>query len=211
MASIFALDLSINVHGIINKLKSELFGLQCPHLTDNAWDNDENTIQDPNIELYTFGCPRIGDHQFKNYFLNKVPGSFRVEANGDLICRTPMFSNYHHAATMPVLLSESISIFPQQSKVKNSVRNSDNSWRQNDQISENDHWASTSSLNHDTSMITPCCTSILLRPTYAQSVLVRQYSGNPQYHGLHTYRNYLESLFTLQEKEKYHAMNEAGI
>ena len=139
----------------------------------------------PDIELYTYGSPRVGNLDFKDLFESHVENSFRIEVNGDMICRMPMLAGYRHAAVVPVLLCDGAAPCNIAYRVE-----------------EHSDWWNTSVKGH--SWIGTQCTTLIVQPTYAQYLLSRMQTGAPKYHGLVAYRNYLESLLTIEEKEVYH-------
>jgi len=57
----------------------------------------------PRLLVYSFGSPRVGNKAFTRWLRKQVPDMFRVEVDGDLICRVPhvMYTcgSYHHAGT----------------------------------------------------------------------------------------------------------------
>lgn len=51
-----------------------------------------------NIEVscYTFGCPRVGNMEFKKYYQNNVKKSYRIVNKRDPVCMLPINSSYEH-------------------------------------------------------------------------------------------------------------------
>lgn len=182
LASLAALDLSENMSVINTGMVNVFRGRDGTISRSPGGEIDDRDIL-PSIELYTFGAPRVGNKKFKEIFECKVPSSFRVEVNGDMICRTPMLAGYRHAACTPVLICDalaspsSISLFG----------NSQQKWW--------DARYACGQVSH--------CTSLLISPTYSQFLLIRKHTGSPEYHSLTAYRNYLESLFAEDEQKRY--------
>lgn len=178
LATIASLDLTINLKALL-----EASGiLQNGHL--------------PNLELFTFGSPRVGNLDFKVLFEKMVKKSFRIEVNGDLVCRVPALMGYRHAANFPVFICDAIN-HPDSGAPNNStsayteesegLASSNISW-----FSGSNSWASYSSI-------------CVINPTYAQFWLLRKHTGHPNYHSLLSYRNYLESLLSDRQKATYFA------
>jgi len=56
-------------------------------------------ISSNEIEHYTFGCPRVGNEVFANYFKTQIQHSYRVVNSRDIIPHLPpMFLNFWHTA-----------------------------------------------------------------------------------------------------------------
>lgn len=43
----------------------------------------------PRVLVYTYGAPRVGNRAFASWVNRQVPSMFRVEVDGDLVCRLP--------------------------------------------------------------------------------------------------------------------------
>jgi len=53
----------------------------------------------PDISLYTYGSPRVGDETFAKYFDKIVPDSFRVVAHQDFVPKVPQrFLGFRHVS-----------------------------------------------------------------------------------------------------------------
>jgi hypothetical protein len=51
-----------------------------------------------NVELYTFGCPRVGNDEFATYSTSKFPTASRVTHDKDMVVHTPGSIFYTHMA-----------------------------------------------------------------------------------------------------------------
>lgn len=174
LATIATLDVSVNIDNVTSCLYS---AMRRKGMLSSATNNTTYPV----IELYTYGAPRVGNQAFKLLFESMVCNSFRVEVNGDMICRTPMLAGYRHAAVVPVLICDALST----RKVTRSRQRSE--W-----------WDIATSSAKGAHL-----TSLLLKPSYAQFLLIRKHTSSLEYHGLIAYRNYLESKFTDEEKILY--------
>ena len=51
------------------------------------------------VFMYNYGSPRVGDKHFKEYYDSKVPRSYRVVVEGDVITTLPPPDKYSHIGT----------------------------------------------------------------------------------------------------------------
>jgi hypothetical protein len=177
LATIATLDLTINLRSLLEVRTGCL-----------------KEVYLPQLGLFTYGSPRVGNADFKDYFEKLVKHSFRIEVNGDLVCRVPALMGYRHAANVPVLLCDAVNHPGSSEQIKaittRDLESAGGDLSRLSWLSGSSSWAS----------FTTIC---VIRPTYAQFWLMRKQSGHPNYHSLIAYRNYLESLLSDEQKIEY--------
>lgn len=94
MTVLAALELATNMKTLLNLFRRRL-PLQ-PHISVTA----------PEIHIYCFGCPRIGNHAFTRLVARHVPTCYRVVVDGDLVTMVPKFLGFYRHVGLPVLLDE---------------------------------------------------------------------------------------------------------
>ena len=77
-----SLDLSYNLERIIKLVQRKV-------LLQSNFKNYEVTFSPPRLLVFSYGAPRVGNRAFAKWVRKTVPNMFRVEVDGDLICRMP--------------------------------------------------------------------------------------------------------------------------
>ena len=129
LAQFLALDLANNCEMVL-KVNSgdhlvpedELFNLPTPNsMASKSWSFDSANFEvsehpeelrlQPPISVYSFGQPRVGNKPFSRFYKQRVPHTFRVVNEGDVITSMPNFvfcrGTYKHAG-LEVLLDEGL-------------------------------------------------------------------------------------------------------
>lgn len=107
LAVLAALDISMNLHLILRKLSMlpPSFSASLSHQTHPFLVNLPSSSF--TLIVYTFGAPRIGNIAFCQRVESILPNLFRVEIDGDIICRMPSFFGlYRHCGVHIIIDSE---------------------------------------------------------------------------------------------------------
>lgn len=79
LATLAALDLSLNLQVMMQQLQGKCSTASGSLLAAPL----------PRLLVLSFGSPRVGNRAFAEWVDQRVPSMFRVEVDGDLICRMP--------------------------------------------------------------------------------------------------------------------------
>jgi hypothetical protein len=106
LAVLAALDISMNLHLVLHKL-SMLSPSSCAFLPQIHPFLANLPSSSFTLIVYTFGAPRIGNIAFCQRVESILPNLFRVEVDGDIICRMPSFFGlYRHCGVHIIIDSE---------------------------------------------------------------------------------------------------------
>lgn len=96
LATLAALDLSINLQYVLRTVHKKIASQNGPHPVDDRVSKCEpvslpvsTALLSPRLLVYTYGAPRVGNRAFTRWVGRQVPSMFRVEVDGDLVCRLP--------------------------------------------------------------------------------------------------------------------------
>lgn len=99
LAVLAALDISMNLHLVLQKIS---------FLSTTSHPLFLNPLQTSfTLIVYTFGAPRIGNIAFCQRVESIIPNLFRLEVDGDIICRMPSFFGlYRHCGVHIIIDSD---------------------------------------------------------------------------------------------------------
>ncbi len=60
----------------------------------------------PNIVVYGYGCPRVGNGAFATLFGNQIKSCYRLIVDGDMIAMIPKILGFFHHVGVPILIDD---------------------------------------------------------------------------------------------------------
>lgn len=100
MALLAALELAVNASRILYVLHKTL------PLTDGDGSARAALLAPPQIVVYLYGCPRVGNAAFVELTRRWLPSTYRVQADGDIVTMVPKFLGFYRHAGCEVLLDD---------------------------------------------------------------------------------------------------------
>lgn len=101
MALLAALELAVNASRILHVLHQTL-----PPTADDGDARATALLAPPQIVVYLFGCPRVGNAAFVELTRRWLPSTYRVQADGDIVTMVPKFLGFYRHAGCEVLLDD---------------------------------------------------------------------------------------------------------
>ena len=101
-----SLDLAINMNTI-----AEAIYHKCILELQNCLNEDEIPFplvlwNPPRVNVFTYGCPRIGNSTFLTLTKRYVKNIYRIAVNGDLITMLPKIPFFYRHVGIPILVDE---------------------------------------------------------------------------------------------------------
>lgn len=101
MALLAALELAVNASRILQVLRQS---------SSESGDSDALATAalqtPPQIVVYLYGCPRVGNAAFVELTRRWLPSTYRVQADGDIVTMVPKFLGFYRHAGCEVLLDD---------------------------------------------------------------------------------------------------------
>lgn len=104
MAMLASFEFSLNMNMMLLVLQQEMLR-DHPAYTSIICSSDM-TIIPPELAVYGFGCPRLGNSAFVSLFEKQISTCYRIIVDGDIVTMVPKFLGFYRHVGQAVLLDE---------------------------------------------------------------------------------------------------------